>query len=35
LVQEKLEEVPEKLIKLANAHGGDDNITVIAVQRTE
>jgi protein phosphatase len=35
LVQETLADVPERLIKLANARGGDDNITVIAVQRTE
>src|SRR5712691_5396980 len=35
LLQESLDEVPQRLIKLANARGGDDNITVIAVQRTE
>ena len=27
-----LSEVPQKLIDLANERGGDDNITVIAVQ---
>jgi serine/threonine protein phosphatase PrpC len=32
---ESLDEVPQRLIKLANARGGDDNITVIAVQRIE
>jgi protein phosphatase len=30
-----LDAAPAKLIELANARGGDDNITVIAVQRTE
>ncbi len=30
-----LDAAPAKLIDLANARGGDDNITVIAVQRTE
>ena len=28
-------QVPEMLIELANARGGDDNITVVAVHRTE
>jgi serine/threonine protein phosphatase PrpC len=28
-------QVPEMLIQLANARGGDDNITVVAVHRTE
>jgi protein phosphatase len=34
LLQTALEEVPQKLIALANSRGGDDNITVVAVQRT-
>jgi PPM family protein phosphatase len=33
--QGDLAEVPEMLIELANGRGGDDNITVVAVQRTE
>src|SRR3954464_8781152 len=33
LVQSELEKVPEMLIHLANSRGGDDNITVVAVQR--
>jgi protein phosphatase len=28
-------QVPDLLIQLANSRGGDDNITVIAVHRTE
>src|SRR3954451_23495653 len=35
LEQADLTEVPQKLIHLANARGGDDNITVVAVQRLE
>lgn len=35
LTAEPLEEVPPKLIRLANDRGGDDNITVIAVERVE
>ena len=35
LVQTELDQVPEMLIQLANSRGGDDNITVIAVHRTE
>jgi len=35
ILQSDLETVPEKLIRLANERGGDDNITVIAVQRVE
>jgi protein phosphatase len=34
LVENPLEEVPRKLIELANERGGDDNITAIAVERT-
>jgi protein phosphatase len=34
LLQTELEEVPQKLIALANSRGGEDNITVVAVQRT-
>jgi protein phosphatase len=34
LLQTELEEVPKKLIALANSRGGEDNITVVAVQRT-
>jgi protein phosphatase len=30
-----LDDVPQKLIDLANARGGDDNITVIVVQIDE
>ena len=35
LLESELTEVPQKLIHLANARGGDDNITVVAVQRLE
>jgi protein phosphatase len=35
LEADPLDEVPLKLIQLANDRGGDDNITVIAVERTE
>src|SRR5713226_3470804 len=35
LLQNELDVVPEKLIQLANERGGDDNITVVAVQRVE
>jgi len=35
LLQSELDQVPEMLIQLANSRGGDDNITVIAVHRTE
>ena len=35
LLQTELDHVPEMLIQLANSRGGDDNITVIAVHRTE
>ena len=35
LVQSELAQVPEMLIQLANSRGGDDNITVIAVQRID
>ena len=35
LIQTELAEVPLKLIELANSRGGDDNITVVAVQRVE
>ena len=35
LIQNDLDEVPRKLIQLANERGGDDNITVVAVQRVE
>ncbi len=35
LLQNDLDAVPEKLIQLANERGGDDNITVVAVQRIE
>ena len=34
LVENALEDVPRKLIALANERGGDDNITAIAVERT-
>jgi protein phosphatase len=34
LLQTELEDVPQKLIALANSRGGEDNITVVAVQRT-
>jgi serine/threonine protein phosphatase PrpC len=35
LLQNELDDVPAKLIQLANDRGGDDNITVVAVQRLE
>ena len=35
LLQNDLDAVPEKLIQLANERGGDDNITVVVVQRVE
>src|SRR5437016_8024335 len=35
LLRTELDQVPEMLIQLANSRGGDDNITVIAVHRTE
>ena len=35
LLASELDEVPARLVALANARGGDDNITAIAVQRTE
>jgi protein phosphatase len=35
LLQDDLDQVPPKLIDLANSRGGDDNITVVAVQRLE
>ncbi|MCA1827984.1 MAG: Stp1/IreP family PP2C-type Ser/Thr phosphatase [Myxococcales bacterium] len=35
LLENDLEAVPEKLIRLANERGGDDNITVIAVHRMD
>ena len=35
LIETELAEVPQKLIELANSRGGDDNITVVAVQRVE
>lgn len=35
LLQNDLDQVPQKLIQLANERGGDDNITVVAVQRVE
>ena len=34
LVENPLDDVPRKLIALANERGGDDNITAIAVERT-
>lgn len=34
LAQHPLDEIPQKLIALANERGGDDNITAIAVERT-
>ena len=34
LMENPLEDVPRKLIALANERGGDDNITAIAVERT-
>lgn len=33
--EEELADVPLKLIRLANSRGGDDNITVVAVERVE
>ena len=35
LLQNDLDAVPEKLVQLANERGGDDNITVVAVQRVD
>ena len=35
LRQNPFEEVPQKLIQLANERGGDDNITAVAVERVE
>ena len=35
LLQNDLDAVPKKLIQLANERGGDDNITVVVVQRVE
>jgi len=35
LVREDLDKVPETLIELANSRGGDDNVTVVVVQRVE
>ena len=35
LLQNELDEVPGKLVQLANERGGDDNITVLALQRVE
>src|SRR4051812_49253584 len=35
LTRTDIEKVPESLIELANSRGGDDNITVVAVQRVE
>jgi protein phosphatase len=35
LAQDDLAQVPELLIQLANSRGGDDNITVVLVHRTE
>jgi protein phosphatase len=35
LLADALDEVPRALIQLANERGGDDNITVVAVQRVE
>src|SRR5438874_2295026 len=35
LLQNDFDAVPEKLIQLANERGGDDNITVVVVQRVE
>ena len=35
LSHDDVAQVPEMLIQLANARGGDDNITVVAVHRTE
>ncbi|MGZ6143084.1 MAG: Stp1/IreP family PP2C-type Ser/Thr phosphatase [Myxococcales bacterium] len=35
LRQNPLDEVPQKLIQLANERGGDDNITVVTVERVE
>jgi protein phosphatase len=35
LLENDLDAVPEKLIRLANERGGDDNITVIAIQRLD
>jgi protein phosphatase len=35
LLQNDLGDVPQKLIQLANERGGEDNITVVAVERAE
>jgi protein phosphatase len=35
LREDDLDDVPVQLIRLANSRGGDDNITVLAVQRVE
>ena len=35
LLEHPLEDVPQVLIQLANDRGGDDNLTVVAVQRVE
>ena len=35
LLHNKLDDVPGFLIQLANERGGDDNITVLAVERAE
>jgi serine/threonine protein phosphatase PrpC len=35
LTQTDIEKVPELLVELANSRGGDDNITVVAVQRVD
>jgi PPM family protein phosphatase len=33
VIRTDLDKVPESLIQLANSRGGDDNITVVVVQR--
>ena len=35
LLEHALDEVPQVLIQLANQRGGDDNVTVVAVQRVD
>jgi len=35
VVRTDVAQVPDLLIQLANSRGGDDNITVVAVQRIE